>query len=125
VIRAKDIEKYFVNDTEAEDDTDSGGGPVDVEEDNIEADAVQWKSDGKDEDLEDDIDEEDGESPVELSPQHDAHQGRLQQGMGEPEGVIHEIGSRTHPLFLAVSEPIDWNEDGGHHGPAQKNSFAV
>ena len=107
VIGTEDIEKDFVNDAETEDDTDGSGGPVEIEEDRIEARAVERKGDGKDDDLEDDIDEEDGESPVELSPQHDAHEGRLQRGMGEPEGVIREIGSRTHPLFLAVSVPIE------------------
>jgi hypothetical protein len=92
-----------VNDAETENDTDRSGGPVHVEEDHIEARTLKRKGDGKDEDLEDDIAEEDGKSPVNLSPKHDAYQRRLQGWMGEPEGVIHEIDSRTHPLFFAIS----------------------
>ena len=100
MIGAKDVNKDFMNDFESKNYAYRGAGPVGVEiMHEVARIIINGKQNGKGQDLRNDVGKEDRKLPMQLPPHHHPGHPCLQQRMGEPEYVVHELCPRTHQVL--------------------------
>jgi hypothetical protein len=92
----ENIDENFVNHQEAAGHADRIAAPIEVKESGITVPDVGWEDHAEGQNLRNDIGEEELERAKQAATKHQGQHPELQQGMHDPERVIHQLHSLAH-----------------------------